>query len=253
MLRAFDLIQPQTPGDAERLRALGAQNMMHSGDLKLSAPPLPHDPAELAAMRRPAPVFVAASTHPGEEALVAAAHRLLLGQFPALTTIIIPRHPDRGAEVAAETGAPRRSQGAPMQGLVIADTLGELGLFYRLADVALVGGSLVPHGGQNPMEPARLGCPILLGPHTGNFADRVSDLLEEGAARRVDPPDAATLARAVADVLIHSQDAANMAEAGRRVASHSAGTAEVLAERIAQWLAPASSPAQQQEQEPITP
>ncbi|MCX7372989.1 MAG: 3-deoxy-D-manno-octulosonic acid transferase [Alphaproteobacteria bacterium] len=253
ILRSFDLVQPQTPGDEVRLRALGARDMLHSGDLKLSSPPLPHDAAELAALRDGGPVFVAASTHPGEEAVIAAAHHLLLAQFPTLRTVIVPRHPDRGADIAAETGAPRRSQGAPIQGLVVADTLGELGLFYRLADVALVGGSLVPHGGQNPMEPARLGCPILLGPHTGNFADRVAELLEEGAARRVDPPDAATLARAVADVLVHSDDGANMAEAGRRVASHSAGTAELLAERIAQWLRPAELPALQQEQEPISP
>ncbi len=239
MLRAFSLIQPQTVGDEARLRALGALGMLPSGDLKASAPPLPNDPAALEALRHDGPTFVAASTHPGEEVLVAAAHALLAPRHPGLRSIIIPRHPERGAEVAALTGATRRSLGETPGPLHVADTLGELGLFYRLADVALVGGSLVPHGGQNPMEPARLGCPILLGPHTGNFAERVLDLVEAGAVRVVEPADAATLAAAVHDVLTNADEAKRMAEAARRVAEQATGTAERLADEIVKWLRPA--------------
>ncbi len=243
LLRTFRLVQPQSLADEARLRALGAQGMRPAGDLKASAAPLPFDKAELERLRAPGgPVFLAASTHPGEEAIIAAAHALLRERHPDLRTIIVPRHAHRGAEVAALTGGGRRSLGQAPGEIYVADTMGELGLFYRLADVALVGGSLVPHGGQNPMEPARLGCPILLGPHTGNFAERVADLMEEGAARRVDPPDAATLAQAVSDVLIQRDEAKRMATAARLLAERTTGTAERLADEIANWLRPAPPP-----------
>jgi 3-deoxy-D-manno-octulosonic-acid transferase len=249
ILRSFTLIQPQTTADAIRLRELGAPEMLPSGDLKASAPPLPFDPVELGRLRAPGPTFLAASTHPGEEEIIAAAHALLRGRFPTLRTIIVPRHPERGTDIAASLGATRRGQGEAPGPLHIADTLGELGLFYRLADVALVGGSLVPKGGQNPLEPARLGCPILLGPHTQNFAERVSDLLEARAARRVDPPDAATLAAVVADVLTNPEETGGMASAARLLAENAAGTAGFLAERIAELLRQPQSAAPEQERE----
>ena len=243
LLRAFRLVQPQTLADEARLRGLGAQGMWPAGDLKASAAPLPHDAAELERLRAfGGPVFLAASTHPGEEAIIAAAHAILRERHPGLRTIIVPRHPERGPEVAALTGGTRRSLGEAPGEIHVADTMGELGLFYRLADVTLVGGSLVPHGGQNPMEPARLGCPILLGPHTGNFSERVDDLLEEGAARRVTPPDAATLAQAVSDVLIHVNETTRMTEAARLLAERTTGTAARLADEIASWLRLAPPP-----------
>jgi len=243
MLKSFTLIQPQTSADEARLRGLGALGMWPSGDLKLSAAPLPHDPAALDAERHDGPVFLAAQTHPGEEAIVAAAHARLLDRHPDLRTVIVPRHPERGAELAAALGATRRSLGEAPGALHIADTMGELGLYYRLADVALVGGSLVPHGGHNPMEPARLGCPILLGPHTGNFAERVAALLDEGGARVVSPPDAATLAAAVDDMLLNPKQAASMTAAARVLAERTTGTAGRLADEIAQWLRPAATAA----------
>ncbi len=243
LLRSFRLVQPQSLGDEARLRGLGAQGMRPAGDLKASAAPLPYDPAELERLRAlGGPVFLAASTHPGEEAIVAAAHAILRETHPGLRTIIVPRHPERGAEVAALTGGSRRSLGEMPGEIHVADTLGELGLFYRLADVTLVGGSLVEHGGQNPMEPARLGCPILLGPHTGNFVERVEDLLEERAAVVVNPPDAATLAQAVSDVLTNTDEAKRMAEAARLLAERTGGTAARLADEIVDWLRPAPPP-----------
>src|SRR6202012_1808235 len=108
------------------------------------------------------PVWLAASTHPNEETVIAATHRPLAPRYPNLLTIIVPRHPERGPELAAAFQATRRTagQGPPAgAGIWIADTLGELGLWYRLAPITFVGRSLVaPGGGQNPLEPARLGC-----------------------------------------------------------------------------------------------
>ena len=198
LLGRFALIMPRSAEDAARLAALGAQGMAQPGDIKLAALPLPHDPAALAALasaigaRR---VFLAASTHPGEEALI------LAKLPPDALTILVPRHAHRGAEIAAIAPGPRRSEGAlPDPGpLYIADTMGELGLFYRLADVAFIGGSLVPHGGQNPLEAARLGCPVVFGPHMGNFRDATAGLLACGGAVQV--ADAAALAATVADML----------------------------------------------------
>lgn len=249
MLRSFTLIQPQTSADEARLRGLGAIGMWPSGDLKLSAAALPHDADALAAERHDGPVFLAAQTHPGEEEIVAAAHARLLPRHPRLRTIIVPRHPDRGAEIAAALDATRRGAGEAPGPLHIADTMGELGLWYRLADVALVGGSLVPWGGHNLMEPARLGCPILLGPHTRNFAERVAELVEEGAARVIEPA-AEALAAAVDAMLTSPPEAGRMAAAARLLAERATGTADRLADEIAGWLAPpVAGPMAVQEQE----
>jgi 3-deoxy-D-manno-octulosonic-acid transferase len=138
------------------------------------------------------PVWLAASTHEGEETIVIEAHQLLVQEFPGLVTIIVPRHPERGAEFSY----PRRSLGqAPVGGeKYIADTLGELGLFYRLCPFAFVGGSLVPHGGQNIIEPARLGRPVITGPHLENFTEAATILRAQAALAEV--TDAASLAAA---------------------------------------------------------
>ncbi len=219
MLESFRAIIPRSAEDAARLSALGATRLAPPGDLKFAADPLPAEPTALAALRQAIgarPVFLAASTHPGEEALVLEAAEILRrGRLPDLLTILVPRHPERGAALAP--GAPHRAQGALPDGgpVYVADTMGELGLFYRLAGVALVGGSLVPHGGQNPLEPARLGCPILLGPHMGNFAEAVAALEAEGGAWRL--PDAAALAPAVGDVLTNSERAANLVAGAARM------------------------------------
>ncbi|MBS7809818.1 3-deoxy-D-manno-octulosonic acid transferase [Roseococcus pinisoli] len=226
LLNRFTVIVPRSPEDAERLEALGARCLAPAGDLKLAAEPLPADPAKLQALKEaigPRPVLLAASTHPGEDELVLAAARELAPRFPELLTIIVPRHPERGAAIAALAEAPRRAEGAlPGPGpTYVADTIGELGLFYRLASIALIGGSLVPHGGQNPLEAARLGCPVIFGPHMGNFTDATATLLAAGAARQL--PDAGALAAAVADMLTHPERGAGLAEAAARVVSAATG------------------------------
>jgi 3-deoxy-D-manno-octulosonic-acid transferase len=238
ILGAFRLVAARSAEDARRLGALGVAGVQSWGDLKAAAPPLPADPAALATLQAAIgtrPVFLAASTHPGEDAMVLAAHAALAGAFPDLLTIIAPRHPDRGAAIAAlGAGAGlatlRRADGA-LPGrdtaVYVADTMGELGLFYRLAGAALVGGSLVRHGGQNPLEAARLGCPILLGPHTWNFEEPVARLLEAGGATRLD--EAAALAPAIRGVLSDAGRARGMAKAAATVAQGQAGLPDRLA------------------------
>ena len=243
LLGTFALCLARSREDADRFAALGASDVRTLGDLKHATPPLPADPKALAALKAAIgdrPVWLAASTHPGEETEILAVHRSLAGRHPRLLTVIIPRHPERGAELApvlASNGEAiaRRSLGqAPPTagGLYLADTLGELGLFYRTADVAFIGGSLVPHGGQNPLEAARLGCPVLFGPHTGNFQEMTTRLLEAGAARRVRDKD--DLARQVDALLSDRTAREQMAMRGRE-----AGAVEtaVLA-RVQDALAP---------------
>jgi 3-deoxy-D-manno-octulosonic-acid transferase len=237
-LSAFRLVLARSADDAQRLARLGARPVRW-GDLKAAAPPLAADPAALERLRAQIgdrPVLLAASTHPGEEALVLAAHRALVADWPRLLTVLVPRHPERGADIMAEAAglaAARRTEGGaptPDVSVYVADTMGELGLFYRLASVALVGGSLVPHGGQNPLEPARLGCPILLGPFTQNFEEPVARLLEAGGAQPV--PNGAALARVVGDVLSQPGRRRALAEAAATVADLDAGLVEKVAEAL---------------------
>ena len=185
LLSAFDICLAQDTQTAQRLTALGARSVQIAGSLKADADTLPVNEAALTAFRAAIgdrPLFLAASTHPGEEDIildVAQMHR------NNLLTVIVPRHPQRGeaiAKLAAERGFSvlRRATGALPSSdtaVYIADTLGELGLFYRAASFAFLGGSLVHHGGQNPLEPARLGTAILTGPHTENFSGIFAALL----------------------------------------------------------------------------
>jgi 3-deoxy-D-manno-octulosonic-acid transferase len=194
LIFGFRWVHVQSAQDAENFRALGAAGILEWGNLKFAAPLLPFDPAALAALRAdiPGPVWLAASTHPGEEAIILDAHRRMTAIFPDLVTIIAPRHPARGAEFSL----PRRSLGqAPQPGTpYIADTLGELGLFYRFCPFAFIGGSLVPVGGHNISEPARLGIPIISGPHTGEIPELIEKLRACGGLAEVN--DAASLADA---------------------------------------------------------
>jgi 3-deoxy-D-manno-octulosonic-acid transferase len=235
MLGAFDRVQAQSEADAARLRLLGARQVDAPGNLKLAAAPLPADAAELARLRAligERPVWLAASTHPGEEDVAGQVHRCLAAAHPGLLTIVAPRHPERGAAVAAALVAPRRAVGQDpgTTGIWIADTLGELGLLYRLSPLVFVGRSLVGQGGQNPLEPARLGCAIAVGPHTANFAEAVQALEAAGALTRV--ADAAGLAGWVDGML---RDPARRRAAGTAACAAAQG-ASGLPERTAAAL-----------------
>ncbi len=159
------------------------------GNLKLAAPPPSIDASARAALKAALggrPVWLAASTHPGEDAIVLAAHERLRAEFPDALLIIAPRHPERGGAIAAMAGdAPRRSLGAPIgeASVYVADTMGELGLFYDLAPVALVAGSLLNSlKGHNPVEPAKLGAAIVSGPFVESFQDLFDTLVAAGGA-----------------------------------------------------------------------
>jgi 3-deoxy-D-manno-octulosonic-acid transferase len=237
LLDGFALIQARGNQDADRLRALGARRVDSPGDLKFAAPPLPVDEVELERLRcvlDGRPVWLAASTHPGEEALIAAAHHRVAETHPRLLTIIAPRHPDRGLTLSAELNAPRRAVGQDPPsdaGIWIADTMGELGLLYRLAPIAFVGRSLIGSGGgQNPLEPARLGCAIAIGPYTGNFTDHVTLIRDAGGL--VDVADPAALARFVSRMLDHPDQRQRLGEHAaasvRRYSDLPARSAEAL-------------------------
>jgi 3-deoxy-D-manno-octulosonic-acid transferase len=182
ILRQFDLCLAQSVRDAERYNTLGAPRITTTGNLKLDVPAPPADPELLMDLEDAVgsrPVVAATSTHPGEEKIVLDVHKSLQRKFPGLLTIIVPRHPERGPgilEIAAVAGlnAVARSNGhLPDRGtdVYVADTIGELGLIYRVAPIVFVGGSLVRHGGQNPIEAAKLGAAVLHGPHVWNFTD----------------------------------------------------------------------------------
>lgn len=178
LVSSFRMCLAQDEEIAARFRGLGAPDVQVIGSLKADAPALPFDSEKLDALRAvigQRPIFLASQTHPGEEETILPAHDALRRTFPNLLTIIVPRHPERGESITAlcaTRSSRRRSQGEmpdASTAVYIADTMGELGLFYRLVKFCFVGGSLIRHGGQNPLEPAKLDCGVLAGPHTFNF------------------------------------------------------------------------------------
>ncbi len=234
VIGSFDSILARSEADAGRFTALGGRNVAVFGDLKFAAGALPADPAELARLRTVLggrPAWLAAATHPGEEDVAATVHRRLAPRHPGLVTAVAPRHPERGAAIGAALDAPRRSIGAdPAPGLWIADTLGELGLLYRLIPIVFMGKSLVGQGGQNPLEPARLGCAVAAGPNMANFADAASVLQGGGALTRID--DVEGLANWVDAMLRDPVRRAALGEAGRAAIEGSAGLPEEAARRL---------------------
>jgi 3-deoxy-D-manno-octulosonic-acid transferase len=201
LLGCFEVCLAQSDIDAERFTALGSRNVVTTGNLKLDVQAPPADSARLErlmAVTRGRPVIVAASTHPGEEEILLDVHRELAGYFPALLTVIVPRHPNRGEAIAGMIVASglhvalRSHEDLPTAtaDIYVADTMGELGLFYRLAPIVFMGGSLVEHGGQNPIEAIKLGAAIVHGPHVFNFTDVYDALDAAGGAKQADTREA---------------------------------------------------------------
>ena len=194
LLARFDMALVQDKETADRLTALGARKVEVTGSLKAESPPLPADAGLLAALAGDIggrPVFLATNTHPGEDEILLEVHDRLRQRFPSLLTIIAPRHAERGVEIAARCGTRAhalRSLGQQPDGdieIYIADTMGELGLFYRLAPFAFVGKSLAAQGGQNPLEVARLGAAVIAGPHTDNFREAYDAIFAAQGSGRV--------------------------------------------------------------------
>jgi 3-deoxy-D-manno-octulosonic-acid transferase len=224
LLGQFEVCLAQSATDAERFSALGARNVITTGNLKLDVPAPPADPAKLEklmTMTRGRPVIAAASTHPGEEEILIDTHRRLASFFPGLLSVIVPRHPDRGNAVAGLVAASglhfmqrsREELPAANADIYIADTLGELGLFYRLAGIVFMGGSLIEHGGQNPIEAVKLDAAIVHGPHVFNFSDVYEALDKAGGARRADDQEMLVkqLGQLLADPAAREKQAANAA------------------------------------------
>lgn len=241
VLGGFAFVAARSEADAARLRALGAAAPVVWGDLKSAAAPLPADVAELArlsAILGNRPRWLAASTHPADEVIAVAVHHRLAQHHPGLLTIIVPRHPERGAALAASLGAPNRAAGAPppkSTGIWVADTLGELGLFYRLCPIVLMGKGFAPGGGQNPWEPAQLGCAVAIGPETANFAETVQLLRDAGALHVV--RDEESLAAWVDALLREPVARERMGQAALRATQPSAELAPRLAERLVALMA----------------
>ena len=201
LLGRFELCLAQSQTDADRFSTLGSPNVVTTGNLKLDVPAPPADAGKLErlmAMTRGRPVVVAASTHSGEDEMLVEAHKTLAGFFPQLLTVIVPRHPDRGEAIArmvAGSGLQaslrsREELPTATTDIYVADTMGEMGLFYRLSPIVFMGGSLIQHGGQNPIEAVKLGASIVHGPHVFNFSDVYEALDQAGGARRADTQEA---------------------------------------------------------------
>jgi 3-deoxy-D-manno-octulosonic-acid transferase len=235
-------IGAQTAADARRLQDLGATDVRVTGNLKFDVA-VPHAMRELGAVLRARfgaarPVWVAASTREGEEQLLLPT----IARLPAeVLTVIVPRHPQRFEEVASMVRGSglelqRRSEDREITQntrVVLGDSMGEMFAYYAAADLAFVGGSLLPLGGQNLLEACAVGTPVLVGPHTFNFAEATEGALDAGAALRV--ADAAELGRSVATLLADAPSRERMSAAGRAFfATHGGAT-----ERTLELLAPA--------------
>lgn len=237
----FSLAFGQTEADAGRLRALGAASAACVGNLKYAAPPLPADAGDLAELVRAIgvrPAWIAASTHAGEDASAARVHLALRERFPDLLTLVAPRHPERGDAAAAEIAAlglrvARRGAGelpGPETDVYLCDTMGEMGAFFRAVPIAAMGKSWIGEGGQNPLEPARLGCAVLFGPHMENFRVMAERMEAAGAACRF--ADEAGLAAAVGDLLGAPERARAVADAAAAFATAEAASATRILDRL---------------------
>ncbi len=242
VLSVFSIALAQTEETLVRLSVLGVSNIIVTGNLKAASAPLPAAPDALAQLREmigARPVFAAASTHDDEEAQLGRVYTKLRDRFPDLLMILAPRHPDRGAAIAETLrgqGLAVSRRGAkvrivPETHVYLMDTIGELGLLYRTAPFAFIGGSLVPHGGQNPLEPARLGVAPLHGPHVFNFRADYADLDGAGASFAIN--DAGDLA-AHAERLLGAPDLAQTAGAkAKAIAEAGAGALDAAKSALA--------------------
>jgi 3-deoxy-D-manno-octulosonic-acid transferase len=235
LLGAFDLILAQDEDFAMRFRALGARGVTVAGSLKADAPPLSCDENDLRELKKAIgarPLLLAAQTHPGEEETVLPAHDALRARFRDLLTIIVPRHVERGADIAMLCGSrkvARRALGEPITAetaIYVADTMNELGLFYRLSRFCFLGGTLVPMHGHNPLEPAALHCAVLAGPSRANSAQAFEAVL--GAQGFGDVGSSHDIAREAERLLLDPEKARMAGEAAAQGAARLSGAVEKI-------------------------
>lgn len=250
LLGRFSLVMARSPRDQMHLRDLGAAGVICPGDLKAAAAPLAanqEDLAELRAVLGNRPVWLAASTHPGEDEMVGQIHLALKAGFPDLMTLVVPRHPNRADAIrtaleSRQLTVAQRSRNealSPASDIYLADTMGEMGLWYHLAELVFVGGSLVPIGGHNLLEPAKLGCAVLAGPHTANFSEMTEGMIAAGALQQVADPQ--QLQAAVGGLLADTQARRSLATAAQAYAAAQAGVLDRVMEALTPALGRAAS------------
>lgn len=242
LLSRFRLLMAQDGASAARLRLLGASEVAEPGNLKHDAAALTYDPAALERLRSEIgnrPIWLASSTHEGEERIAAEVHQALVARFPDLLTIIVPRHPVRGEKIASELRSlgltvARRTADEPVTSgtaIYLADTLGEMGLFYTLCDIVFIGGTLDNRtGGHNPYEAARLGCALIAGPCDFNFAEPYEDFTAKNAMQRVIGTE--DLSDAVDCLLSDEAVRRRMSDAAYSLASQGSGATKRTADAL---------------------
>jgi 3-deoxy-D-manno-octulosonic-acid transferase len=249
LLAGFEWVAAQAPEDAEHFRSLGARKVEVTGNLKFD---LPSTRSEIALARGHFAgrwLWVAGSTHPGEEEQLLGVHRRLRDAHPEarVQLLLAPRHPSRAPEILdqverAGLSALLRSRLSPSgsnDDVIVLDTLGELAGLYALADAAFVGGSLVDHGGQNPLEPIAADCPVIVGPDSRNFADMVRQLVADQAIVQV--ADAEGLRSALAGLLRRPERGAAMVQQAQRTLGANRGATARTLELLRPLLPPSGS------------
>ena len=245
LMASFSLCLAQTESDRGRFAALGAKPAKYLGNLKYASTPLPFDKQELAALKKQTlghAVWVMASTHRGEEEMAIAAHRQMLATRPNLLTIIVPRHAARGEEIARLLGASglcfaQRSKGEvplPDTQVYLADSMGELGLFYSLSPIVVLGGSFVRVGGHNPIEPAQLGTAIIFGPHMYNFSEIAREFTFSQAAIQIQ--NANEIAFTVNRLLTQPENRLRRVQAARLLADQKRHVLDQIIAEFDPWL-----------------
>ncbi|MEP0153676.1 MAG: 3-deoxy-D-manno-octulosonic acid transferase [Pseudophaeobacter sp.] len=243
LMGLFDLLLTQNQQVAKDLLSLGADpaRVFPSGNLKAGAAALPDSPDLLGEMRTALagrPLWIASSTHKGEEEAVLDAHKVLLQDHPDLCLFLVPRHPERADEIGAKItqaglAYAKRSTGTALTSetqVYLADTLGELGSWYALSPIVFLGGSLRPIGGHNPFEVARAGAAVLTGPGYSNFIETYPPMIAAGGATQVH--DALELAQAVDLWLTQPDQLQNARDAARRYVDEQSGQLDVVVDRL---------------------
>jgi 3-deoxy-D-manno-octulosonic-acid transferase len=237
----FQLIAAQTPHDAERFRHFTRAPVVELGNLKFVSAPLPVNQSDAERLRTALAgktVWAIASTHAGEEIIAADLHWILAQKIPNLVTIIAPRHPQRVATIVAEIATRgsivRRSAGdMPSEGIYLWDTLGEMGTLYNVVKTIAMGGSFVPIGGHNPIEPAQSGCAVICGPHMFNFTAIMDTFTSADAIISV--ADADELQKCLLDLWAQPQRTAALGARAQAVCEDQKGTLPRLIAALGPW------------------
>lgn len=243
----FNAILAGNAVDKRHFISLGCENVIQSGNIKIDAPPLALDHSELKVLKDAVgnrPLLLAASTHKGEEEIIAEAHKIIALDYPDVLTIIVPRHPERRDEIITNLTGERlnlqlrskESSPGRSTNIYIADTIGELGLFYSLAEIAFIGGSLIRHGGQNPIEAIRLGTTVMAGPYTNNFMDSYDELIRRKGAFRI--TSAKDIAANTIDLLKNPGQHAIMKQGAEAALDYLSGAMELTIKTIESYLPP---------------